>query len=92
MTSVFSELKVKLIRLANTNDKPNALRSVEVVGWTYHAAPQEGRMFIMWSEPLDPKAAMRLVTTSPVRNVIQNALNSYDFETQNSLYRVIYYG
>jgi hypothetical protein len=53
--------------------------------------PRVGEVFYMGQSPKDPDADMRIVRTSPVKSVTsrnKGAGKVYDFETENSTYRL----
>jgi hypothetical protein len=73
--------KYKLKRFASTN---NNLRTKEVVG-VILSEPEEGNSLTMISDPLDPEADFRQVTTSRI-TALEKTPNGWQFRTLNSVY------
>lgn len=72
---------------------PNSkrLRTTSVEG-LFQKLPTPGERFIMVSEPLDSSAGTRYISTSPVQKIVDKVLKrymaTYDFETENTIYRL----
>lgn len=72
--------RIKRIESSNKNFRG------EFLGW-FDETPIEGERFIAWGEALDNKG-MRLVSTSPVVEIIKEDEAEIVFRTENSLYAI----
>ncbi len=75
---------VKLTKVDSTNQN---LRSSEILGWA-HDLPEYGKRFEMYSAPVDPDMDLRVISTSPVAEIIGQDDETVVFKTQNSTYKL----
>ena len=75
-------IRVRLTRLASENQN---LRTPSVEGTTYQL-PTIGCCMVVWGEPLDPQADIRMVKTSEIQAVYARQGQGQRFDTFNSQY------
>ena len=76
-------MKVKLVKLKSNH---NNLRTNEMVGECTEL-PIVGNSFVIFGQPIDKNAAVRVIQTTPVKDV-QRMDQTLTFGTQNSSYQL----
>lgn len=76
-------IKGRLIKIDSTHSN---LRTDKIDGY-YLDKPVEGLSFKFYSKPLNSNADMRIITTTPIKKVLESN-NLIEFKTKNSLYRL----
>jgi len=77
-------VKVLLTKLFSSHEN---LRTRSVMGFS-HDLPVVGEPFVLFSNPLDPAASIRVVRTTPVEKTLDPPNGSSEFWTANSHYRI----
>jgi len=77
-------MKIKLIKISKNE---NALRDDTIEGETF-ALPKVGQSFHLTAPPRDVPHGDRWVTTSEVKEIVEQTDRAVTFHTLNSTYRV----
>lgn len=70
----------KLKKISSTHQR---LRTNVIDGW-FLDTPKVGHSFVMFADPIDPETDLRVVETTPVREVRADS-----FDTENSTYELV---
>lgn len=76
--------KVRLTQLSSTHDR---VRTKEIEGTTA-ILPRVGETFVMFGEPLEIDAGVRVLWTSEIQEVEQPERGVWIFRTENSTYKL----
>lgn len=79
-------MKQYQVSLTKVSDNKNAMRTQSIVGIA-PKLPVKNSAFVVIGDSLTPGNNARIVTTSLIKEVVQNG-NEYEIMTQNSAYKV----
>ena len=75
--------------LRKLSNNKNELRTNTVKGF-FTFMPEVGKRFTFLGDPIDLRAAFRMVLTSEVTDILAHVKGDITFQTENSIYQVIY--